>query len=341
MSYEIVSFVDELTNEEWLDLRSMGIGGSDTAAIFNESAFTSAYSLWAEKSGRVERTFTGNQATEWGHLLEEIVAQKFATDYEAAVVKWPVMLRSKAHPFMLANLDFLIVQADENFPAGEITEWRGRHLPPNAVLSVLEIKTTGIVGRGGGAYWQDDAVPRGYELQGLHYSAVTGIESVVFAALVAGEGLVVRGRVYSDEERYNCVQREADFWKHVKEGIAPDSDGMPSTLETISKMYPTHKEGVTVEADDFLIDTYTQYVKTKAELKEVEGRANELRAKLEIAIGEGEAMTYNGETLFTFKATKDSEAFDAKAFEKEHPDLYSAYLKTRKGYRVMRLKEGK
>jgi len=341
MSYEIVSFVDGLTNEEWLDLRSMGIGGSDAAPIFNESAFTSAYALWAEKSGRAERTFTGNKATEWGNILEDVVAQKFATDYDAAVVKWPVMLRSKAHPFMLANLDFLIVQADENMPAGQITEWRGQHLPPNAVLSILEIKTTGIVGRGGGSYWENDGVPRGYELQGLHYSVVTGIESVVFAALVAGEGLVVRGRVYSDEERYNCIQRETDFWHKVKNGIAPETDGSPSTLETIAKMFPTHKEGVTVEADDFLMDTYSQYVKAKSELSDIEGRVNELRAKLEVAIGEGESMMYNGQTLFTYKATKDSETFDSKAFASAHPDLYSAFTKVRKGYRVLRLKEGK
>ena len=95
MKYEVIARTDQLTNDEWLDLRATGIGGSDLASIYNESPWTSRYSLWAEKSGRVTRENKTNDAMEWGHFLEDAVAAKFAKEYDAVVVKWPVMLRSK------------------------------------------------------------------------------------------------------------------------------------------------------------------------------------------------------------------------------------------------------
>ena len=67
------------SHEEWLELRSHYIGGSDAAAVVGLNAFSSPYSLWAEKTGRVPG-FAGNLATEVGAYLEEFVAQKFSTE---------------------------------------------------------------------------------------------------------------------------------------------------------------------------------------------------------------------------------------------------------------------
>lgn len=338
MSYEVIKKLVGVSREEWLDLRSLGIGGSDVASIYGESPWTSAYSLWAQKSGRVERgASSGNEATDWGNRLERVVAEKFAHDYEAAVVEWPVMLRLTEQPFMLANLDFLIVEPSDKFPAGEITTWAGDKMPPN-VLSILEIKTTGIASKGAGHKWAQEHVPRNYELQGMHYSAVTGIEEVVFAALIGGEGLVVRGRLFNDEEKAELVKKEAEFWHKVKNGIEPEPDGSENTLETISKIYPTHQEGLVIEGDDFVAATYKEYLKEKSALAELESRVQALRAKLELAIGDGESLQYEGEILYTFKANKDGEAFDAKAFKAANPELAAQFTKVRKGYRVLRLK---
>ena len=156
--------------------------------------------------------------------------------------------------------------------------------------------------------------------------------------MVAGEGLVVRGRLYGDEERFDCMKRESAFFELIKTNTAPDPDGNISTLETLGKMYPKHKEGITVQASDFIMETYTQYIKTKSDLDEVEKRLKELRAHLQIAIGEGEAMEYNGSTIFTYKSNKDGKAFDDKAFKEAEPELYEKYVKPRKGARVLRIK---
>jgi len=338
MLCDVIANVDELTHDEWLDLRSTGIGGSDAGAIFGSSAYASQFSLWAEKSGRVERINETNEAMEWGNLLERVVAEKFAKEYDVAVVEWPVMLRSKAHSFMLANLDFLIVKSSFEYPKGRVTKDLTFDPSKVEIDSILEIKTTGIVGRGNARGWEDNFIPRNYELQGLHYSCVTGIENVTFAALVAGEGLIVRDREYSAEERFDCIKRETLFWDLVKTGIEPDPDGHTSTLETIGKMYPESKEGVIVQADDFILETYTIYTKVKDEVAQGEARLKELRARLEIAIGEGDTMEYQGNALFTYKSTKDSESFDQKAFKLEHPEIFAKFMKPKKGHRVFRMK---
>ena len=91
---------------------------------------------------------SGNQYIYWGHKNEANIADWFQEDTGKKVRKLGT-LRSRAHPFMLANVDRVVV--GEN--AG------------------LEIKTAGV-----SQYkkWQDDDVPDSYYCQCLHYMAVTG-----------------------------------------------------------------------------------------------------------------------------------------------------------------------
>jgi putative phage-type endonuclease len=338
MTYEVIEHLDNITHDQWLDLRSTGIGGSDCAAVFDSSPYTSRLTLWAEKSGRVERDAIGNEAMDWGHLLEDVVAYKYARDYNAAVVKWPVMLRSLGSPFMLANLDFLVMAHDnDNFVKGSVTTWDQLTPPPGDIEAILEVKTTGIVGRGSAHLWEDDGVPEQYWYQGLHYACVTGIEQVRFAALVAGVGLTVRDRTYGIGMRADCIKGETEFWDMVKSGVAPEPDGHKSTSETIEKLYP-ESDGNSVEADEFMYETYLNFVEAKNQLTTLERETKAMRAHLELAIGSAETMTWQGSPLFTYKSTKDSEAFDLKAFRDAYPDMYAQFVKPKKGYRVFRMK---
>ena len=73
----MIKKVTTKNHEEWLELRSHYLGGSDAAAVVGLNAYASPYSLWTEKTRRVPG-FSGNLATEVGTFLEEFVAQKFA-----------------------------------------------------------------------------------------------------------------------------------------------------------------------------------------------------------------------------------------------------------------------
>ena len=305
-----------------------------TGTIVGVNKYKSAFALWAEKTGMVTNKFQGNAATQWGNDLELVVAQTYARDHKKAVVAWPVMMRSKRWNFMLANLDFLIVEPTTEFPVGVVTSTERE---PEGIKAILEIKTSGIVGRGSAEAWANDGVPIGYELQGCHYSVVTGIERVVFAALVAGEGLVVRGRKYDEDDVNDLVNEELRFWDYVANRVAPPPDGSEQTRKAIQQIYPSSVATKSYEAGSEEAVVFRQYQDAKRIADEAEAKASALRAQLELAIGDAEVMTYKGKPLFTYKVTSPKPAFDTKKFEAENPELFEKYLAPRSGFRVLRM----
>lgn len=99
-----ITKVKTANHDEWLALRSRYIGGSDAAAVVGLNAFSSPYSLWAEKTGKVPG-FAGNLATEVGTYLEEFVAQKFAQETGKKVRKCNQSFLNSQYPFAIANID--------------------------------------------------------------------------------------------------------------------------------------------------------------------------------------------------------------------------------------------
>lgn len=72
-----------MTNERWLECRAHGpkgtipytVGGSDVAAIFGVSPWTTPLELWMIKKGRMKAPVKSNQEQlMMGHLLEPIAA---------------------------------------------------------------------------------------------------------------------------------------------------------------------------------------------------------------------------------------------------------------------------
>ena len=62
-------------HDEWLSIRSRYIGGSDAGAVIGMNPYKSAYTLWAEKTGKIPG-FEGNIITKVGAYLEDLVAQQ-------------------------------------------------------------------------------------------------------------------------------------------------------------------------------------------------------------------------------------------------------------------------
>ena len=332
----VIAKTDELTREEWLDLRKTGIGGSDAGTILGVNSYSSPYSLWANKTGLVDDNFSGNAATDWGNRLERPIAEAFAKQSNCAVVEWPVMLRGK-HRWELANVDFFIVEPSELYRAGAVTTATEE---PTNISAILECKTTGIVGKGNARGWDNNQVPASYYWQGAHYALVTGISHVYFACLIGGQGIVVRSRDYTPECLAGLRDAETTFWDYVeKKDLPPDAlSGHDADFDTLKAVYPSSKPGAIVEADEFIKDLVYEYTEAKACLDEAQLDVESIKAQLLIAVGEAEAVEHNGVTLYTYKSNKDGEQFDTKRFKEENPELWAQYVTERKGARVLRLK---
>lgn len=324
-------FADQ--SDAWHALRRTGIGGSDVLALMGESTYQSPYNVWCKKVG-VQLPDDETEAAALGKHFERPVAELFAKRERAVVVYWPVVLRSKEFPFMLANLDFLICDPNvSDYPRGVVSVHLSNE-PPLGVTGILEVKTTGLATRGFAEAWADGAVPTGYGLQGRHYHVVTGIDRVVFAALVGGEGLVIRQRLFMDPRvDAELIAAEEEFWRRVVDNDPPPTDGSESTFEALHAQYPTHVPESTVELSETEAAAFERWQTAKEQIAALEEIVAAERAILEKAIGPNEAATFQGRKLYTFKQTRNTMRFDEAAFKADHPDIHAQYETERPGYR--------
>lgn len=65
-----------MSGTEWRQARKASIGGSDAAAILRLSDYSSPYTVWAEKTGRIPEK-EDNEAMRQGRDLEQYVADRF------------------------------------------------------------------------------------------------------------------------------------------------------------------------------------------------------------------------------------------------------------------------
>ena len=151
--------------EDWLRVRNLGIGGSDAGVILGLNPYKSPWQLWLEKTGQTEPDdLSTNEYVYWGTKQEPLVAERFFEETGKRVQRRGT-LRSRTHPWMLANVDRMIVGEE----AG------------------LEIKTANAFA---GKDWADDELPDSYYAQCLHYMAVTGYTKWYIAALIGGNHYV-------------------------------------------------------------------------------------------------------------------------------------------------------
>lgn len=293
-----ITKVKTANRDEWKELRSHYIGGSDAAAVVGLNAYASPYSLWAEKTGRVPG-FAGNLATEVGTYLEEFVAQKFAQVTGKKVRKCNQSFLNSQYPFAIANIDREIVGED----AG------------------LEIKTTDTLNLkkfSGGEY------PANYYAQMVHYMAITGKKRWYLAVLIGNKEFKWFVLDRDEAEIAALMTAEAEFWELVKTDTPPAVDGTAATSETLKTIY--------AESDDSVCDltafsaNLQQYMALKKQIKELELLADEAANKIKEFMGESGGGECDGFKVSWKSQTRST--FDRKRFESENPDVdLSGYFK--------------
>ncbi|WP_026385554.1 YqaJ viral recombinase family protein [Acidaminococcus intestini] len=209
----ILSVKDAQDHAKWLATRNLGIGGSDAGIIMGLSPFKSPYQLWLEKTGQAEpEDLSGNQAVYWGTVNEENIARWFAKETGKKVERCGT-LQSTDHPFMIANIDRVVV--------GE--------------SAGLEIKTAGVQQA---SLWKDDEIPDSYYCQCLHYMAVTGLDAWYIAVLIGGNEARWEKIERNEEDIQTLIAAEKAFWELVTTKTAPPVDGSLSCSQALAARYP-------------------------------------------------------------------------------------------------------
>lgn len=296
------------SHDEWLELRSKYIGGSDAAAVVGLNAYASPYSLWAEKTGRVPG-FAGNLATEVGTYLEEFVAQKFAAETGKKVRKANQSFLNSAYPWAIANIDREIVGED----AG------------------LEIKTTDSLNMSkfhGGEY------PANYYAQMVHYMAVTGKKRWYLAVLIGNKDFRWFTLERDEAEVEALMTAESEFWKLVQEDVPPLADGHRATTDTLGRVHNiANDKTISLAAHKSDLANYIALGKRIAEL---ETERAEAANRLKLFMGDFGYGAHDDIRVSWKTATRRT--FDSKRFLKDHPELdVAGYFKesTNRTFRVM------
>jgi putative phage-type endonuclease len=289
---------------KWLEERRKGIGGSDAAVVLGLSKWKTPYQLFVEKTEGAEDF--DSPAMEWGRRLEPVVRQKYAdeTGNQVFIPKETEILVHPVYDFMLANLDG--VTGNER---------------------VLEIKTSRTANGWGEP--RTDEIPDYYQAQVQHYMAVTGFDCSDVAVLIGGSDFRIYEVPRDDELIEIMIEREAKFWERVKSNNPPE----PETLTDLQ-----HKFGKSEAKKVQVTDEVLRAIEQLKEVKSLRKDEDALKAIVMDHLREADTLVDGETVLATWKSGNGARRFDAKAFAKDHPELYENYLSESKPIRRFLLK---
>ena len=280
-----------MSHEEWLEHRRQRIGGSDASAIIGMNKYSSAYTVWADKLGKIPPK-EDNEAMRLGRDLEDYVAKRFTEETGKKVRRENNILINPDIPFAHANVDRMIVGEDAGFEA--------------KTTSVLNLKS-----------FKNGEYPENYYAQCVHYLMVTGCKRWYLGVLVLGvefKWFVVE----RDEAEIEALRKsEESFWEFVKSEEAPIVDGSDSTSETIKAIYP-ESNGDIVSLMAFEGDLQ-QYMTLSSLLDDVKKQKEEVANRIKVFMGEaskGEASKYRVSWSSSIRST-----FDHKRFAEDNPGV--------------------
>ena len=309
----MIKEIEYSSKEEWLALRrKLGIGGSDSASVIGLNPYKGAYTLWAEKTGKIPE-FEGNLTTEVGSFLEEFVAQLFTRETGKKVRRKNRILVNDDYPFAFADVDRMVV--------GE--------------KALLEIKTTNsfpVMKK-----IKNKEYPEQWYCQMTHYLAVSGLEKAYLAVLVGCRDFKIF-EIERDEAEISALMCEEEkFWNMVQTNTPPLADGLESTSKTITALYP--------ESNTNNVNLYSfqneiaRYMELSEQIKALEAAKEEAANKVKAFLGEagsGECERYR-----VSWTSSERRSFDSKRFAKENPDIdMDSYYKT-STYRTFKVTEKK
>lgn len=295
---------------QWLEERRRGIGGSDVAAIMGLSPWKTAYQVYQEKRKEVA-TWEGNEATDWGKRMEPAIRQWYS-DQTGRCVRLPekIMFHER-YPFMLASLD------------GFTDDPRG-----------VEIKTARSA-KGWGEPGTNE-IPDYYILQVQHYMVVTAFPVFDVPVSIGGSSPVLYEVPADKELQEMIIDACAEFWKRVVDGNPPDP---VSYADAIQRYGRSAAQGTVIASEEAL--AYVDSLRVvRGKIIGLEVEEEEIRGKLIITLGDnGDTLIdADGSPLLTYKLANGRKMLDAKALEKEMPEVYAKYLKTAEPSRRFLLK---
>ena len=294
-----------LTPEE----RRKGIGGSDVGAIMGANPYCSIVKLYKEKKGEVDPPSL-NHAMEWGNLLEDVIAKKYAKDNNFyfdpdavplnhdsdyvpcpdandGVIYKPSIIRSPKDKWAYAHPDFFV----------QIGE------PDRYELSGIEVKTVseGMYRK----YWANNEIPPWQYYQVVWYSIVTGIDHWKLVGLaphlrLSTDPILVHDLYMDVDTKTKVLSKVGYFWSCLESGVMPHIE-KPSEAD-LKLLYPTNTMDM-VQSSGTIDAAVRRLYDVRMQKAPLEDEEDTLKNLIKSHMGNaGKLISQEGEELASFKS---------------------------------------
>lgn len=282
----------DMSREEWLALRRKSLGGTDAAAVVGLSKWSTPYTVWADKTGRLPGK-EESEAMRIGRDLEDYVAKRWCEVTGKKVRRENFILYNDKYPFAHANVDRMVV--GEN--AG------------------LECKTTSTLNV---HQFKGQEFPEKYYAQCVHYMAVTGADRWYLAVLVLGREFYAYTLERDEAEINALMSAEAEFWKLVESDTPPTPDGEEPTTDAITTIYAESRDNTAIDlfGREALL---REYMDLKASKAAVEARLAEIQNTICADMQDAERGSCG--TYDVRWKTQTRKTFQPKAFAEAYPTI--------------------
>jgi putative phage-type endonuclease len=307
----VMANVDEITHEQWLELRRTGIGGSDAGGVLGMSRWSSPLSVWADKRGLLPEQ-PDNDDMEYGRRMEPTLRQWFIELMNSnggdtlSAGEYPKMLRSTLYPWAIADLDGVV---------GCVKGMGG-----------LELKTAD---RSMAKEWKEGELPDGYYCQIQHYNAVTGWPWFYVFCLLGKHPIiryVPRNQPFIDD----LMERERQLWEMIEANTMPAPSGLDCDDCVLSALYQGGGED-TVKVSQEIEEVMARHAALKESIDEWTEERKSLGQRIKLAMGNakrGQGAAYHA-TWSRFK----KHPLDIERLKREEPVIAAKYTKEEDGER--------
>lgn len=298
--------------EDWLDLRTKGIGGSDIGAIMGLNKYATPLSIYKQKVEGYREDMSDNPYIKKGKDLEDLILTNYVKPKflkEGYVVHKP--------NFMIINSDFSFIRANVDGIGHSIVH---KSSESNIIIEIKWVSEYAEVNWNGSEYC---GVPASYYAQVQLYMAVTGAKMAYVCALFDKDWEVKYYPVPRNEMFIlKLLGAAKKFYNlHMLTKIPPLADINLDKEDAVKII----KETVTpTEASSEMSNMVHKYKQVNEKIKEYEKYKNKISELLFKCYQSGKypddpklKVTYTAVTTSRFNSTR---------FKNDHPDMYEQYV---------------
>jgi putative phage-type endonuclease len=305
--------------ERWLEARQGGIGGSEVGALIGISEYDTAFSVWHTKR-EGGKDLSGRAAIEWGHRLENVVAEKTAEE---------IGLVSRFAGGLWARRDNPVLRVTPDRFATRPRAWKAQAL--------IECKTAGQ-----DDHWESGVIspktintgsaPLSYQAQCQWQMGIIGLPVAYLGCLVLGsERQFFTVEIQFDQDWYDEMAAEATrFWKDniLGEELPMHNFRHPRTEELLKEINPVVVHPAT-DLPEGSEDALVEYWRAKKRLEDAEADLDQYKNYFRMWTGDAGAAYIPKEgdergTKVVSYPTVNGSRVDVEMLKRDYPEVAQA-----------------